>query len=300
MSFVSGMPLAAKLSEALLSEMFLPHEKLDRTLISAYPVDAVAEAYVKKVDEASLYAIITRTYDRPATLHEGHHALQYLADQGFVGRVYTTNFDTLLERAFSERGFTITDANLDSLLTIEDENRIPILHLHGAVGRAPKIIESELFELDTPLGRLLTADMSIYWFAWVGYSMTDMDIRHLFFATRRALRLQKAAKAPFVIYPLTSPTPEMEWRVADQLWRARDCHFIPGPAELVLPAAVTLLNRVEADDIVRKILAKLGRDIESSDEINNIWNKAKKLAEDGLGSEEEALQVLAEQYGVAE
>jgi hypothetical protein len=299
MSAKSGMPVASKLSETLLTDMFLPHSGL-AALVNLYPVDAIAEAYAKKTDEASLFRMVTTIYDRKVDLHEGHLALQYLADQGFIERVYTTNFDTLLEKAFSERGSTITDSNIDHLRTAEDENRVPVLHLHGAVGLAPKIVESEMFELDTALGRLLTADMTIYWFAWVGYSMTDMDIRHLFFATRRAMQLQRAGKSPFVIYPLSTIDKELEWRVADQLWRARSCLFIPGAAELVLPAVVTLLGRVQADAIVIRILTKLGRNATNPDEIRDIWDKAEKLAADGLGTAEEALRVLAEQYGVAE
>src|SRR5258706_345430 len=141
MSFKSGMPLAAKLSDKLLGEMFLLNGSPDPKLVSAYPVDAIAEAYLTKFDEASLFDIINTTYSVSGNLHEGHFALQLLADQGYLGRVYTTNFDTLLEEAFSTRGATITDSTIDALIRLEEDNRVPILHLHGAVHSAPKIIE---------------------------------------------------------------------------------------------------------------------------------------------------------------
>jgi hypothetical protein len=303
MSAGSGLPLAAQLATRLLHELVSGASSsptdVELRIVATYPLDAIAQTYRDQTDEASLADIVTEIYrDTPATLHEGHTALQFLADQKLLNKVYTTNFDRLLEAAFSTRGETVTDQNIDDLHGFLVKNQVSVLHLHGAAGADPRIIESETFELNTPLAMMLAADMTTHWFAWVGYSLSDGNLRALFYATTKLLSQYKRVKRPDVIYPLSASDPELEWSLADALWTARKCSYIPGGAEVVLPALARLVIQSEGEALAERIVTARGGDAKDPKQIQAIWDDASEYKHSRLGGDLEAIRVLAEQHGV--
>src|SRR6185503_4635748 len=224
---------------------------------------------------SELNRLIQRVVERATgKAHAGHKALEFFASHSFIDRLYTTNFDTLLEEGLGERGISITDTDQD-LSLLHDIQRgikgaiIPILHLHGVVGRECLFLESNTYELDRPLAKLMIADMVTHSFVWVGYSLIDLDLRRLFLALRDMLAKHQRENRPFVVYPLTTDlsAQEREWELSDQIWKARGCHYLPGAAETLLPALVAQVRRLRSDDSVRKLVIKAGGDPDNPDEI---------------------------------
>jgi len=305
MSFSSGFPLGRKLSEIMLSDL-IHGGSLSSTspvasrLVDMFPLDAVAEAYLRQFDEASLTRLIKKIYgSSSAGLHDGHRKLRYFADHGFVDRIYTTNFDRLIEDSLMPRSVSVTDENIEDVHTAKAENKTVVYHLHGAVGAGPRITEHDTFELNTAVAELFIADLMLYWFVCVGYSMADMDLRYLFLSAHQLLTRQHAAKRPFIINPLIAAT-DADWRVADMIWSARNFMYIPGTAELALPALESLLGRIGGDAIARAIVTKMGGNPDEPDEIRGVWNRAIAMQSSNLGSDRDALDVLAEQYGITD
>jgi hypothetical protein len=305
MSAGSGLPLASQLATRLLHELVSGASSsatdVEQRIVATYPLDAIAQTYRDRTDPSSLADIVTEIYgDTPVNLHAGHVALQFLADQKLLNKVYTTNFDRLLEAAFSTRGETVTDQNIDDLHGFLANNQVPVLHLHGAARADPRIIESETFELNTPLATMLAADMTTNWFVWVGYSLSDGSIRALFYATAKLLSRYKAVKRSYVMYPLSPEDPELEWSLADALWTARNCTYIPGSAEIVLPALAGLVIQSEGRVLAERIVVARGGDAGDPKQIQAVWDDAAEYSHSRLGGELEAIRVLAEQHGVGQ
>ena len=129
MSKASGLPLARDLAIMMVGELLngkrprKPWPNNLAKLADTYPAEAIAEAYVKVTDKPHLKAglVAEELGQGSGEIHDGHHALEHLASQGYIDRVYTTNFDTLIEDAFDQRGFTIGDNNVDDIQRAEND-----------------------------------------------------------------------------------------------------------------------------------------------------------------------------------
>lgn len=311
MSKASGLPLSSQLGVRMAKRLLLGNEDApDVPAISAsagkFSVETIAEAYVHELGSSELNRLIERVVQRgTGKAHAGHKALEFLASQSFIDRLYTTNFDTLLEEGLGERGTAITDSDQDLRLLHEiQEGRkgaaVPVLHLHGVVGRECLFLESNTHELDRPLAKLMTADMVTHSFVWVGYSLTDLDLRRLFLALREMLARHDRENRPFVVYPLTTDATaqESEWQLADQIWKARGCHYLPGAAEVLLPALVSKIRRLRSDASVRKLVIKAGGDPENATEIATKTDEIAKVVAVGVGDFDDTVEDLARQEGV--
>jgi len=308
MSKASGMPLAKDLS-IMMTNMILHGERPQlpptdelKYLASIFPMETIAEAYQKEFDQDRLRAFLSDEFDTdPATLHEGHRALEFLASQGYIDRVYTTNFDFLIEEAVGGRGKTISDSNVNELKKALTLGQMPVLHLHGHLGTDCLLEESKTYKLETPLSQVLKADMTTSYFVFIGYSLNDPDLRTIYLSIRDTLQKEKLAKKPFVVHPLLADSPDAqrnELRLASAVWDARHATYIPGKAELLLPALARQVHLFKADNLAREIVRKRGGNPASQEELDNLWKEAEKAAKKtGLGDEVQAMEVIAQAEG---
>lgn len=63
-----------------------------------------------------------------------------------VDRVFTTNFDRLLEEAFGEGAIAITEDGTHEMVKAQRDGRIPIIYLHGTLESDYQITESDVFD----------------------------------------------------------------------------------------------------------------------------------------------------------
>lgn len=303
MSKASKLPLAEELAAAMVGEMVDADKRLASSLAKKHSVGAIAEAFLAEKDQPRLDRLIQTSLKLgTADKHEGHVALEYLASQNYIDKVYTTNFDDLLESTFGGRARRVIDKTADELPALLKQGLFPILYLHGTANAEYLLAESVTYRLDTPLAHFMMADMVTSWFVWVGYSLGDVDLRTIYFSMQGMLRKEKLAKRPFVVHPLDSEGAQnrnAEWNLADQVWNARRATYIPGRAELFLPALVEQVRRVGAEDMARKIVEKRGGNPDDDQEIDNLWEQAKIIArKTEQGNEVEAVEALADAEGV--
>jgi hypothetical protein len=306
MSKASGCPLAGQLAAEIVAAMLGETVTSDiRKLAELYPFEAIAGAYVQKRDRRRLTGLIERALEAgKGKKHAGHDALVYLADQGYIDRVYTTNFDSLIEDAFSTRAATpVTDDDAYLVHEARAKNEIPVLHLHGRLeGGKYLIAEGETYDLDTPLARILMADLVTHWFVWVGYSLNDVDLRSMYLSMRDMLaRTQDLVKKPYVVHPLGSGdvTARLELELATAIWESRGASFVPMTAEEFLPALVTQVKRFEGDKWAIRLALKFGFDPASDEDLQQVWERARQLSLDlMLENEVEGMKALAQREGI--
>jgi hypothetical protein len=312
MSKGSGVPLSADLSLRMMTRLLVGDDqvidaatKKFPAIAAKYAVETIAEAYKKRYGATELNllidSIVTAGEPKP---HAGHVALEFLANNGHLKKVYTTNFDRLIESGLGERAKTIsdTDSDLEAYATIQRSSRgsLPVLHLHGVAGGDPLFLESNTYELNRPIAKLMIADMVTDTFVWVGYSLTDLDIRGIFLALRDMLAHHGRVKRPFVIHPLLTEadSQEYEWQLANKVWDARGCEFIPGTAEDFLPALVAQVRRTKSEGLVRLMIKKSGGDPGNADEVDKKTSDIIKVCAAGVSDYDQTVEDLARQEGV--
>lgn len=282
--FALGRELATRMAGGLLGVLpQVPVPKEIKELASPYPVEAIAEAYSSYVDDATWRRLFVSQFGQANKgPHAGHDALVFLLNNGFMDRVYTTNYDTLIEEKIGTRHITIEDRNIDDLVNPDYEGRIPVLHLHGSLATNCMLRESETYNLDTPLSYVLRGDMTTHWFLWVGYSLGDHDLRSVYLSMRDMLRKHRGRKNPYAVMPLHSDNDEdklREWKLADKIWTARGVMMLPGVAEMFLPALVAAVRDYEAHIVAARIIEKRGGDPTSTEQAEALWQEAAGLVE---------------------
>jgi NAD-dependent SIR2 family protein deacetylase len=155
------------------------------------PLDS-PEEYAKLFEAAYPSPTDRREYiDRQIKLgspSKGHIALAILQRCGFTKRVWTTNFDTVVEDAFTKMGHSTADlivADIDRANVAQQaisNDRWPLyVKLHGDFrSEALKNTMSELSEQDATLRRLLYEHCCSHGLIIAGYSGRDNSIMDIF------------------------------------------------------------------------------------------------------------------------
>jgi hypothetical protein len=261
----SGMPSGSELGKRFVREFLKARNASEEEIgeiSSKFPLDILAEAFEKDNPRKrqGLHDCINSALENPASRpHAGHEALVALGH--FLPRIYTTNFDTLIEKQFSKDGCVSIVAPED-IGKIEDNKRrgVPaIIHLHGMVGANFVVTESDLLQPDFPLQTTFEQDLYANVFVFVGYSLSDPNLRSLYFKVRRYLEQRPMMnKHTFAVSRVQS---EDELVVAEKAWVARGITLIPEDAATFM---VRLANEVSqaASAAKRRAVAErmLGKD----------------------------------------
>lgn len=146
-----------------------------------------------------LISSISKAFNKNFPLNNYHKALSTTK----VSTIWTTNYDTLLERAFSD--FLIdVKVNDDSISRNVINSDIEILKIHGCISRSHHdeiIITQEDYEdfLDNKpaISQRLSNDLLKKSFLFIGYSYRDPNIRNIMLAARRLSK--KATQEHYLI-----------------------------------------------------------------------------------------------------
>lgn len=288
----AGPDIVGAKSKAALS---WPQDLL--ALARKYPMEAVAQAFLEDTEPSALRQLIADELGFASKrTHDGHESLMYLASNGFIDRVYTTNFDILIEEGLAPRAVPIADENVDDVHQVYATGGIPVFHLHGSVNGKCLLEESRTYSLTTALAHFLKADMVTKWFVWVGYSLTDPDLRTMYLSMQEHLRKKELAKRPFVVHPLEAGADEErenEWRLANAVWNARYATYIVGTAEDFLPALVGQVRCLRATKYAEKVVRSRGGDPASQPELKRLWQQAEDMAnKTGDGDAVNAMEMI--------
>ena len=153
----------------------------DLPLIAQYIVNEHAG------NRGPLLNVISKTFNKNFTINNYHIALSTTK----VSTIWTTNYDTLLERAFSD--FLVdVKVNDDSISRNVVNSDIEILKIHGCISRSRHediIITQEDYEdflINKPaMSQRLSNDLLNKSFLFIGYSYRDPNIRNIMISARR-------------------------------------------------------------------------------------------------------------------
>ena len=129
-SFAAGVPTVHPLRARILHGLGLDGEDVALLEEQAIPFEGLFEALLSVSDCTALLQVFRGT--QPAL---AHLLLARLAEYGLVRTVVTTNFDTLVEDAFANRGVQFDLYSTDEALASIDwsNDRIRVVKLHGSI-----------------------------------------------------------------------------------------------------------------------------------------------------------------------
>ena len=150
-----------------------------------------------------------------------------------VNRLFTTNFDTLLEQAFGDKAVSITADNFPEMRDAQRPGNsiIPIIHLHGTLDATYKITETDVFDstYDPTAAVFRAALAEADAFVFVGYSMSDPDFRSLYMSHRDAIQGRRRGtstedKTTYVVGPARDP---FHYELGTEVWAGRGAVWFP-------------------------------------------------------------------------
>lgn len=310
MSASSDMPTGKDLLRELLKLFFplsgkkVPTDKCREKLLSDYPFEAIVEATENnlqgKRDDLTKFLSeqLIRPGYAPSQAHHDFVSICYWGGELKLDRVFTVNFDDILERGIGEkRTRAITQKNSKNIKKAWDSGLIPVIHLHGTLDDSYEITEKEIYHEYYRMleHEFITALTNSSAFVFVGYSMNDPDFRRVFLNYRQDIHDRAAVnKTTYVVSPVSDkPTAndEFSYQLGREIWKARGAVWIPLDAKYFFAKLKNVMvwhSDMEARNIIKN---KYG--IEDENEVEEM---IKRMAKSLRMNEKEALYFIAE-YG---
>ncbi len=193
----SSLPTAPALRDAIINSLFrgnhlladlqaeLEHQLLKSPANVPIRLETVLDEIDQHVAETIPRCISVLATGEPNLIH---HAIADWIMSGRVSVLYTTNQDTLVERALESRGaMRDQDFTVATPATPRRLCGLPIIKLHGTIDD-PKSIRTTFTQVGQQLPPRMTEELeenlSRYPFLVIGYSGQDLDIRPCFFRAK--------------------------------------------------------------------------------------------------------------------
>jgi len=236
---------------------------------SKYPLEAIAAGILpsQTFQETGLVDILKKATfpDGAPVKHEGHDKLAtIIAKLHTVRTLFTTNWDSLLKDAIGENAIEITPKNQDQYMFKIDDlkaTRVVIVHLHGTFEDKPYICENDLMDVDKPLFQLFLSEMMTKSFVFVGYSLSDPNIRALYYKASDILTKinKELRKTTYVVFP---PNDDVDRIVSEYTWRARNATYIPLDAKEFFMRLQTAIETHALKEMKEQLCKRLGTSME--------------------------------------
>lgn len=238
MSLDSGIEIGCELAKRMLRRASLGAPAVDKEhptldiLASSYPFEAIAEYLVEKLSDHDIAQWLCEDkqggFDNaePNNAHKYLHELWALIGRKFPSIIFTTNFDHLIEDEFGSDAVCITSINISSLARVREQEKLAVVHLHGCVKFPDSIIfgEKEQSTVEGPVFDLFRATLATEVFVMIGYSLNDINIRHVFFDVQRVAKTRRGLnKRTFAISPASGnlQDPVSERAFVKKIWEMR-------------------------------------------------------------------------------
>ncbi|MBU4319659.1 MAG: hypothetical protein KJ739_01010 [Nitrospinae bacterium] len=126
MSRPSKIPTGSELSRKFLDLVYpstsMPSPDEVKELLCTFPFECIAEAAkgTEPTQKEKLRTLLKESIENSTGPHSGHKIIVNLCNKNFLQRIYTTNFDLLIETALgTDRSKTITKENIRDLSKID-------------------------------------------------------------------------------------------------------------------------------------------------------------------------------------
>jgi hypothetical protein len=305
MSVDSGVPAGGRLAQELLRLFFPatgvspPSDSRLAELSREIPFEILVEAVEasRGRNRADLTQDLTKLLlDPDYEISQAHRDLlavcNWFGSPPVVYRIFTTNFDRLLDKAFGILGKRITQANTLEIAVAQRMGLVPILYLHGVLEEPHyQITESDVFDPSFNSLRTIfrTALGEADAFVFVGYSMNDPDFRRVYREYRSDIESRRElAKLSYVVGPATD---SYQYRLGRKLWEVRGATWLPFTAAAFFAHLKAILE-TQGNNLVRKFIMQKYR-LKTDEEYQD---KVTQTSEILHISENDAIRFLAEAH----
>lgn len=312
MSISSKIPSGPALAKELLKRFFKhggrsspakgkgsKEENKLAPLESKYPLEALAEALARTEDLAPcLEDILLKKVVLEYSAHNMFKSICSLESEVAVPRVFTTNFDDLIEKKIGDhKALAVDFENVDRLAHAKgaDRFKMQVIHLHGVLDKKYIITESQIFDNNGSFmnsvfeSALTNADA----FCFVGYSMSDPDLRAVYHRHRTKI-LQRpkdhTGHNESTTYFIAPPDDEFDYAVGREIAKARGGIWIPLDALGFFTMIRRKLQGAYGVEAIEAVAQKFGF---SDNDYNSIDEKAKRLARIMNVDKSDALQFMS-------
>ncbi len=156
--------------------------KLD--LHKEHDLVAVAQYYLNRRhgDRSNLNRILKNEFDRPVKATKNHEIIGRIP----ISTIWTTNFDSLIERSLKKANKIVDIKSRDQDLAITKTDRDVVLYkMHGDIARPDEIIickeDYERYAIRHPiLQNALQSDLVSMTFLFLGFSFRDPNLDYMF------------------------------------------------------------------------------------------------------------------------
>ncbi|OJV16391.1 MAG: hypothetical protein BGO21_26190 [Dyadobacter sp. 50-39] len=132
--------------------------------------------------------------------------------------IYTTNWDSLIERSFAHRGIQINKIVTFNDFINADPKRTSVIKFHGDLTSSEQTLiftESSYYgrlDFESPVDIRLRSDMLGNVLLFVGYSLSDFNLRYMWFKLQKLMAREKLTKRqdPFAYIVMAKPNPIFE------------------------------------------------------------------------------------------
>jgi hypothetical protein len=178
-------------------------------------------------------------------------------------RVFTTNFDALIENCITPR-YRPVEPTVVGITKFEDESHrvdcTGVFHLNGTLDD-PKVTESELRDNHSVFFEELRHELLTKVFVMLGYSFRDDAIAKIFKEIFDLLERTRENRITYVVMPVDSRD---EYKVASEVWNSRGgIRLMPLEAAVFLRHLVISMREVRSEGNVREIAGLLNESEES-------------------------------------
>lgn len=221
LSAQSGLPTWAELMTPLAQQLGVS-EKTDYTHIAQY--------YQNQMGRHGLITKIIEALKKPTAPSEVHQLIASLPFQV----IFTTNYDSLLERALSSEGKSLTVTVSDVGAAYWSADKVQVIKMHGSIDDPESLVitaddYSTYFRRHPLITNVLKTQLLTKTFLFLGYSLSDPDFNMIFDEIRFDAEMHR--RISFCITPHAD-------RLAVDDWKRKGI-------EIILSDALPLLREVQ-------------------------------------------------------
>ena len=196
LSIKAGYPSWSSLLTDCANEIELDIKKENKNLIN------LAQYYFNEKQKNRINESIKEKFaDKIGDITEEHKVIASLP----IEDIWTTNYDTLIERSFDHYGIANTViTNDESYVEIDRDAKVKVFKMHGTVSKSKEcVITRDDYERyntghDIVLSQL-KSELCYKTFLFVGYSFSDMDVQFIFEQIRKSFNESKPQTHYFIL-----------------------------------------------------------------------------------------------------
>jgi hypothetical protein len=209
LSIQSGLPTWTELVKPLAQELGI-------SLETDYP--RIAQYYENQMGRQSLVSKIQAAIQKPVSPSEAHQLIARLPFQV----IFTTNYDSLLERALSSAGRSFNVTLSDEGAAYWSADKVQVVKIHGSIDVPTTLVVtaddySTYFRTHPLISNVLKTQLATKTFLFLGYSLSDPDFQMIFDEMR--FDAERHRRVSYCVVP------EADHLVIDD-WRRRGVRII--------------------------------------------------------------------------